>query len=137
MGNGTELVNLEDIGLNNSILDFFRGQSTQIPDSLKERFIPDEVAGQFYHNALKDKITGYSITHTLGSDRKSFRLIMRDNNGRGPFDKEYIFDCLFSNGVDDFPSINTYINNKPIDYEDFKSHFLNQTVPKKGFFGRK
>jgi hypothetical protein len=62
---------------------------------------------------------------------------MRDDNGQGSFDKEYILDCLFADGVDSFPNINTYINNKAIDYEDFKTHFQEQTVPKKGRFGRK
>lgn len=123
MGNDNELINLEDIGLNNGILDFFRGNSLELPDKIKERFVPDTVAGQFYNRALKDTVTGYSITYRLGADRKSFRLIMRDDNGYGSFDKEYILDCLFVNGVNSLPNINTYINNKLVDYEDFKTHF--------------
>ena len=61
---------------------------------------------------------------------------MRDDNGQGSFDKEYIFDCLFENGIDNFPNFHTYINNKSVDFEAFKEHFQNQTVPKKGIFGR-
>lgn len=132
MKSGTELVVLEDIGLNNGILDFFRGNSLEVSEEIKERFVPDEIAGQFYDRALKDTVTGYSITYKLGTDKKSFRLIMRDDNGQGSFDKEYILDCLFVNGADNFPNINTYINNRTVDYEDFKTHFQAQTVPKRG-----
>lgn len=136
MKSDTELVVLEDIGLNNSILDFFRGSSLEVSNEIRKRFVPERIEELFYDKSLKDTVTGYTITYKSGVDRKSFRLIMRDDNGKGSFDKEYILDCLFVNGVNSFPDINTYINNKPVDYEDFKTHFREQTIPKKSRFGK-
>ena len=143
MSISTELVNLNEIGLDNQLLDMFRGINVdQISDEVRARFIKDEIAGQFYDNALKDSVTGYSITHKLGTDRKSFRLIMRNSvydavGSRHTFDKEYVLDCLFVNGTNEIPTIKTYINGKPIDFDSFKEHFQKQTVPqKKGWFGK-